>query len=288
MSSKIYETFLNHFNKRYRLDPTEPLVSYSISGTLFGELSEEDIASTIEGILIKKQENTCYLSYRGTIDGVEFSSENIKVPSTDTLEGIEKFTNLKRLRIVGDFEKDIDLSTYQSVKRVVIENVKSASIILPTSVEELVIENVPTLQDLDVTKLTKLQDCSLYETSIDHLNVRENHELERLAIRRGNIATIDVSQNKKLEVLSLPLCKKITHLDISNNYNLSMLHINGTKIEELDISNNPKLKPKDITFWLSKEEVQRFKIINIANDIEDIPEKPKERMSYAQSMMAKN
>ncbi|KAA1244897.1 leucine-rich repeat domain-containing protein [Aquimarina sp. RZ0] len=74
----------------------------------------------------------------------------------------------------------------------------------------------------------------------DISEIGEFINLRNLLIRNATISSIDLSQNLKLEDVSL-LSNELSEINVSNNINLTHLKLSYNKLSEIDVSNNTNL-----------------------------------------------
>ncbi len=81
-------------------------------------------------------------------------------------------------------------------------------------------------------------------------------KLKELAIRKSEIATIDVSKFTTLEALTINDCKKFASIDVTNNTNLKNLSLVGDKLKSVDVSKNTKLE----TLFVNENEIEKLDV----------------------------
>ena len=91
---------------------------------------------------------------------------------------------------------------------------------------------IPKLEELDVSKNTKLEYLDVNQTKITNLDLTKNRELKYLSV--GEIASLDVSNNLKLE--SLYTGTSLTSLDVSKNTALNYIDCSSSKLKALDLT----------------------------------------------------
>ena len=105
-------------------------------------------------------------------------------------------------------------------------------------------------KSLDLSKLTKLEELTIYDEDIEALDLSGNTKLKRLDLRLlQKLKTIDISKNDALEYLyvsrsgleefDLGSKPKLTQADIIINANLKSVNLTGcTKLRDLGLATN--------------------------------------------------
>ena len=95
------------------------------------------------------------------------------------------------------------------------------------------------LEELDVSRCTKLEwlDCSWNQ--LTSLDVSNNTALKELYCHANQLTSLDVSQNTALVELYCNM-NQLTALDVSNNIELNNLDCHDNQLTELDVSKNTK------------------------------------------------
>lgn len=81
-------------------------------------------------------------------------------------------------------------------------------------------------------------------------------KLKELAIRKSEIATIDVSKFTTLEALTINTCKNFASIDVTKNTNLKELILVDDKLKSVDVSNNTKLEK----LLVNKNEIEKLDV----------------------------
>ena len=184
-----------------------------------------------------------------------------------SLQGLEHFTALKRLRCAGNSLQALDISKNKELRE------------LDCSCSEL--------KSLDVSHNTKLEALNCYANALTSLNISSNLALKWLKCSNNALTSLDVSKNVALETL---LCddNKIETLDLSKNKELLCLECFDNPLKTVNLTNNwnmykfalPKqgavtlpggdtLSNKDFSFEAVGEKSFRLDLSKFGDKIED-------------------
>lgn len=150
----------------------------------------------------------------------------------ESLEGIQDFTNLKRLALFNypDFVTQVnDADLQQRIDADLKNNIQFA----------------------DLSNNKKLVYISLGRNiALESININGLTELIGLTLEGcQNLSSTDFSTNTKLEWLNLGFNNKITEIDLTNLLELGRLHLRATgNLNSLDISNNSKIVDLDTQY----------------------------------------
>ncbi|MBQ8189115.1 MAG: DUF4214 domain-containing protein [Lachnospiraceae bacterium] len=97
------------------------------------------------------------------------------------------------------------------------------------------------IQELDVSKNTKLVELNCYDNYIPQLDLTKNVNLVLLNCAGNQIQELDLSGSAALTKLSCHE-NQIQALNLQNNVKLEELNCADNQIRELDVTNNPALK----------------------------------------------
>ena len=167
-----------------------------------------------------------------------------------SLEGIQDFTNLKRLILFNypDFVTDVNFADLQSRIDAGLKN---------------------DIQVADLSKNKKLVYVSLGRNiSLESINIGGLTELIGLVLEGcENLPSLDLGTNTKLQWLDLGFNNKITEVDLSNLQELGHLSFRATSnLNSLDISNNDKIVDLDTQYtYLDCIKVSEYQIQNQIN-----------------------
>ena len=168
----------------------------------------------------------------------------------ESLEGIQDFTNLKRLILFNypDFVTKVnDADLQQRIDAGLKNNIQFA----------------------DFTNNKKLVYVSLGRNiALESINIDGLTELIGLVLEGcQNLSSINLNTNTKLEWLNLGFNNKITEIELNNLLELGRLHLRATgNLNSLDISNNSKIVDLDTQFTnLTCVKVSNYQIQNQIN-----------------------
>ena len=154
------------------------------------------------------------------------------------LTGLQLFTGLESINIIGIEASNIELKDLAKLDSVYIESRYVTSVDLSGSrmyYLGLICENLTSLK-LDGCDLLTTINCS-YCTSLKSLDVRNLKRIEDVFCSDSGITSLKVA-GTDLEYLDCSGCK-LSSLDLSGLYNLRSLYITDTNIKTLDITEAP-------------------------------------------------
>ena len=96
------------------------------------------------------------------------------------------------------------------------------------------------LQELDISKNTKLKTLNCNRNQLTQLDVTNNLELQKLYCNCNSLSALDVSHNTALTYLDCG-SNKLTQLDVTKNRNLESLDCSDNQLTELVVKNNTEL-----------------------------------------------
>lgn len=191
---------------------------------------------------------------------VNMRDNGLKGRPVKNLKGIEYFYNLAVIDCSGCQITSLDLSQNKKVTEVMCMNTPVASIVLPSSVHNLLVDhgnlaaldvtNCPELvfmtcsdnhlTSLDITKNPKLYSIDACTNHLTSLDVTKNPLLKTIFVTENDLSSIDVSKNTILKTLEVGV-NRLTKLDVSNNTTLDYLGCHDNNLTELDVTKNTGL-----------------------------------------------
>lgn len=185
------------------------------------------------------------------LNDTELNIEDLDVTSKHiaNLQGIEYFTNLKRLYCKDNKLTNLDLSGNAKLQQVYCSSNKLEKLNLSGNSQMRIVEcndneNLTTL-DVSSNPYLKILHCS--NNKLSELDLSNNKELEELYCANNLLTTLDVSNRPSLEKvicndnqlvrLDMNNNGKMTALYASNNH-LTSLNLTGTYITYKEIENN--------------------------------------------------
>ena len=154
-----------------------------------------------------------------------------------SLEGIQYFTNLKRLSCVDNLLTEINVADLQDLERLHV--------------------GFNNLGSLDVTQNANLKILYCYRNNLSSLDVTQNDQLEELSAGYNNLSEIDLSMNEGLTLIHLQH-NSLTQIDVSQNPNLDWLRLDYNQLVYINVSQNPNLT----SFWCRNNQLQALRIDN--------------------------
>ena len=170
----------------------------------------------------------------------------------EVLDGLQYFPNTINLEMVGLY------------------NLEEADITALTKLDNLKINNCPLLQNLDITKNTKLQTLSVGGDGLLSLDMSKNTELKTVSLGGSVLASVSFSTLQDLEVLKLmDGGGKMGVLDLSSNVNLQTVEIQGdensTSTTEIILGTPTDKLVKLKTFYAKSIATKEFDFSNCPN-----------------------
>lgn len=188
---------------------------------------------------------------------------NIKDLEMKTLKGIETFDDLISLTLynvpvdeldVHSFSKLMSLSCQQMpLKKLIIQNQAIGTLkINNTQLTTLNLKGNPSLTSVDCSQNDKLNLLEFDESSkITTLNCKLSaftsldigllKELSDLECGNNPLTSLDLTQNTKLEYLSVSNCQSLASLNVTQCPKLLNLYAGTNVLKELDVTHNPLL-----------------------------------------------
>lgn len=177
-----------------------------------------------------------------------------------SLKGIEFFYNLSVIDCSDSQITSLDLSQNKKVTEVMCMNTPLASLVLPSSVHNLLVDhgNLTSLDvtgcpelvflscvdnhltSLDITKNPKLYSVDAMTNHLTSLDVTKNPLLTTIFVTENNLSSIDVSKNTLLKTFEIGI-NRLTKLDVSHNTALDYLGCHNNNLTELDVTKNTGL-----------------------------------------------
>lgn len=163
---------------------------------------------------------------------VEFLNQNF-----ENMEGIEYFTQLDTLRILGldireiDVSKNTNLRSFDAVDCDMLQRV-----VLPEGLAVLSIDYCP-VAEMNLTSLTELESLAVNGINIHSFDLSNNTKLTTLDIRDTTLTDgIDISANTALKTLVLSICG-LTSIDLSANKALTNVNLSKNSLAAVDLTN---------------------------------------------------
>lgn len=212
-----------------------------------------------------------YVAENFDTDGDEYLSdeeiaavEKIQVRNMGitSLDGIEKFVNLRQLECTGNSIEKLDLSKNTMLYSLYCENngMKELDVSKNAALYYLYCANNE-LTSLDVSANTELVQLGCWGNKLQSLNVKNNTKLKGLQCGENMLTSLDVSgltalemvrcENNQLTDLNVVGCtalndlicsgNQLVALNVSDNTALLQLSCAGNMIECLNLCNNPAL-----------------------------------------------
>jgi hypothetical protein len=179
-----------------------------------------------------------------------------------SLEGIQSFVNLEKIKCVGNNLGTLDLSQNLELTSIACNSNLLTSLIIPEQLDlqylicydnqltNLDVSYYPNLirlsfggnpiQSIDVTNNPLLEHLGCGGAQLTSLNVTQNPSLKKLYFWENEISNIDFSQNLNLENVQ-SFGNLLTSIDVSLNTNLIEFDCFNNQISHLDFSQNPNL-----------------------------------------------
>ena len=213
------------------------------------QAADFDILASITDLVFRQY---CLDNFDINKDGIISTSEARKVEDINvvgmqirSLAGIEHFTEMWELNCTRNGLSSLDLSKNTKLQFLYCENNAIENLDLSNNkLLKTVRSGWNTLNYVNITGLTELEDIELYFGNFETIDLSTNTSLGSLALNRSSLnrqlSSLDVSHNTKLSELR---CNGtgLTSLNLSNNTDLASLYCEDNRLQTLDLSNNTKL-----------------------------------------------
>ncbi len=170
----------------------------------------------------------------------EYQSD-LEYPAPYTLEGIEFFSNLKKLYCSECYLDYLDISKNKKLEELNCNENNLQKLNLKNNTKLKILRcSYNKLKKIDISKNKKLQTFYCSDNKIKKLNVDKNKKLEDIIISGNLFKKIDIT---KLSNLKSICCgeNKLKKLDISKNKKLNCLECHTNKLTKLNVSKNKLL-----------------------------------------------
>ena len=171
-------------------------------------------------------------------EAILIDSLKVRQANITNLEGINNFSNLKKLNFNNNQISLLNISNLNSLKILSASANEITSIDLSNNIQLVDVDvSINQLQSIDVSNLFNLKRLQIYLNQLTSISVTENLQLEELNIKNNQISNLDVLVNSNLKKLD---CGEnpISSIDISQNLNLEILNIDNTNVASIDVSQN--------------------------------------------------
>ncbi|MGK0235792.1 T9SS type A sorting domain-containing protein [Candidatus Marifrigoribacter sp. Uisw_064] len=159
-----------------------------------------------------------------------------------SLEGLEDFKELKRLRCNGHQISDIDTSQNLKLEQFWCHNNPINQLDVSNNVNLIWLEAIDmNLSSLNVNNNINLEILHIQQNKLTTIDVSQNINLKDFSITTNNIENLDITNNIALEYLGCGM-NLLTTINTTNNINLKELYIENSNILEINISNNSLLE----------------------------------------------
>ena len=155
------------------------------------------------------------------IQEIEIGTDNVS-----TLQGVERFVNLRRLIVNGSSAGKGKLTALNLAKN--------------TQLETLTFIN-NAVADLDISGCNKLKIIECWSNNLSSLDVSHLSELRVLSCAQNQIPSLDLANCTNLRELAIN-DNLLESVDVSSLFQLEILECGGNKLKELDVSHCPILK----------------------------------------------
>jgi hypothetical protein len=145
---------------------------------------------------------------------LSFCNSNIQ-----SFEGIQHFTNLKQLNIIGCNLDSLSISS--------------------SSLIDLYCNDMQLIH-LDVSNVKNLERLHCSGNKLTEIDLSMNVNLKVLGCCNNQLTTINLSKNVKLITITFRN-NLVSYIDLSKNINLTTIDYGKNPISEIDFSNNPEL-----------------------------------------------
>ena len=171
--------------------------------------------------------------------------------NTDSVKGIEYFTELTYLSCSGSQLYEVDVSQNTKLVNLSVCNSPITELDISKNTNLVILTcDYNELENLDVTNNTKLKNISCVDNNLTELDLSYNAELTELWCQGNSLTELDVSKNQKLIHLECSY-NLLTELDLSSNPELVYLNCTNNSLTNLDLSNNPLV----FNLWIANNNI---------------------------------
>ena len=209
----------------YKLKNDNAEIGWTKTAEGYVDMTNETNKTLVEGVTSLAPNGDMYLN------GIEYFTglQELRLLNNSVLTELPDLTRLSNLRTlaVTTFESEADSESTAVSSLTAVSGLPSSLVTLDLSENKLT--------ELDVSKLTKLEELDLSEnklTAISDLPV----SLKRLKLYTNKLTTLNVSKLTDLTYLDVS-DNELTELDITNNAQLTLLLCFNNRMTALDITN---------------------------------------------------
>lgn len=206
-----------------------------------------------------------------SIEALSIGEWQVNRPDKFSLEGIEYFTNLKKIETKQIKIEEADFTKNKNLEEIRLLNTKTLNNINVNGLDKLKIlelsmfngENIDLstninleklqvtsdsnrpatsgLKSIDLTNNTKLNSLNLSFNQLDQINLKGQNDLEELLLTNSKIKSLHIDGLSKLKSLTFS-SEHLEDFSLKNCDNLEYLYLDKSKIKELNLENVPLLK----------------------------------------------
>ncbi|MDR3191094.1 MAG: hypothetical protein LBT80_07830, partial [Lactobacillaceae bacterium] len=194
--------------------------------TMMGLTAKESVAGIENFTHLKKID--CNPNITGQYDFSHvLSLENLKVPADAKAITVGALPNLHTLNVVNYAGTPVDISQLANLERYVGWYSQSYA---------------GQLRKIDFSGNPKLKEISLMNARVQEVNVQNNPELVEFTAPINDLKTLDLSNNKKLQLINLSDNPELTDFKTGTLPELKIMNILDLALFNLDMSNYPKIE----------------------------------------------
>jgi len=155
-----------------------------------------------------------------------------------SIEGIENFTSLRSLVLVGNKLTSVDLSALTNLIYLNVANNQLTELNVSTNTKlELIHAFTNALTEIDLSNNVELQTLDLSKNQLQSVIIAGADKLNSLKLNNNQLTSVDISGNINLKTFYANY-NQLTNLDTHNNINLRWLSLKDNQLNNIDISNN--------------------------------------------------
>lgn len=205
------------------------------------KFTDVNFLNAVRDIIGKSEKEAIYKSDVENITALDIHDKGIQ-----SLDGIEYFTSLEKLKCWSNNLISLDVSKNKNLKELYCYNNNFLSLDFSdnTKLELLDFGYNTDILSLNISNNTALKVLACHYTSLTSLDIANAPYLTELYCYGSQLENLDVSNNVKLQKLD---CwgNRFTILDVSKNTELTYLDCGYNRINTLNISDNKELMKLD-------------------------------------------
>jgi hypothetical protein len=212
---------------------------------IYGVAAFNDDGTDYSHIIDANGDGEIQMSEASLVTGLNLRSTNNRIASA---EGLQYFTNLKRLTCSGNSLTSLDVSMLSSLVYLNCgnNNIVTLNVLGLGQLKELWCNNND-LTTLNTEGLTSIETLLAHVNNLSSLNLNTMPALKGLKISGNEFTTLDLTTSSTLEVVECS-ANPLTQLTVANMGSMLELVASGTLISSVDVSGMVNLRHLDVSY----------------------------------------